>query len=54
MGAELERVNKIAQNIEKRVGIKDNDKAHKIAQVVDEFAGFILQSYLAEKVIKKK
>lgn len=54
MSAEKEKLDKIVKSIEKKTNIKDKEKLLGIAQAVDEFAGLLLQSYLAEKVIKKK
>ena len=52
MSAEKEKLTKIVQSIEKKTNIKDKEKILGIAQAVDEFAGLILQSYLAEKALK--
>jgi len=54
MSAEKEKLDKIAQSVKKKTNIKDNEKLLGIAQAVDELAGLILQSYLAERVLKKK
>ena len=54
MSAEKEKLAKIAQSIERKTSIKDKEKILGIAQAVDDFAGLILQSYLAGKALRKK
>ncbi len=54
MGDDFERVKKISKMIEKRTSIKNREKVYEIAQAVDKFAGFILQSYLNSKEVARK
>ena len=54
MSNETQRLKKIAKRIEQETSLKDKNKVQEIAEVVDEFARFVLKSYLEEKCEVKK